>query len=276
MRLLLTFAILLLLHNIAKCMEPIAIALYDVGKLYDTIPSSFYNDKAYTPKGKNRWNTDRYNRKVENIVSVIDSMRMPIVALSGVENEQVVRDIVMRSNQDYSYTHRTTDYYDGLDFALLYYADQLFIDRVATTAQTTIISGEIDNKTISIHLTRVGSRLRSIKPLDSDTPSDITVAWGRLTRDDLNRLEMEDLTRKPEQRGGGDTKGEYGWIFKNRLGVVSTEEYTIESGVYITKWLLTTDLSAPLATFTKGRYYGGYSNLLPLYLYINTTSKGGD
>ncbi len=266
-RALTTFA-LLLISFIAKGEERIGIAFYDLGKLYDTIPSKFYNNKSYTPNGRNSWNSERYNRKLENIVAVIDSIKMPIIALSGVENEEVVREIVARSNQDYSYLHRTIDYYDGLDFALLYFGDMLFVKRAHATNHTLIVDAELYDHTITLHLTRAGSRLRTTLPHNETTPSDITIAWGRLSRNDLQRLQMDDLLREQERAGQGDSKGDHYWIFKNRIGVSTTPEYKIESGVYITRWLLTADGRAPLSTFSSYRYLGGYSNYLPLYLYL--------
>ena len=75
--------------------QSFGIAYYNVDKLYDTSASQFYDDSAYTPKGRLRWNTERYDKKIENIASVIDSMAMPIVAIYGVENEQVDRKSVV-------------------------------------------------------------------------------------------------------------------------------------------------------------------------------------
>ncbi|MFI3289816.1 MAG: hypothetical protein SNH55_05270 [Rikenellaceae bacterium] len=268
MRLFFILLISILFAPVVKCEERIAVAFYDVGRLYDTIPSNFYNDKSYTPKGRNRWGSARYLQKMESIVAVIDSMQMPIVALAGIEKEEVVRDIVRRSNQDYSYLHRTIDYYDGLDFALLYYGDMFYVERVNSTNYTLVVRGEIDGKIVTFHLARVGSRMRTIEPMDGDEKSDIDIAWGRLTRDDILRLGLKDQMREAEVAGHGDTKGDLSWYFKSRVGVGLAEGQRAESGVYITEWLLTSDRSAPLATFSSNRYYGGYSNHLPLFLYI--------
>ena len=43
-------------------------------------------------------------------------MALPLVALWGVENEQVVRDIAAACRGDYSYLHRTLNSLDGMDF----------------------------------------------------------------------------------------------------------------------------------------------------------------
>lgn len=268
LRFLLATTALLLLANITRGEQHIAMAFYDVGRLYDTIPSPFYNDKTYTSEGRNQWDSERYKRKINHIISVIDSLQMPIIALSGVENEAVVREIVGQSDQDYSYLHRTIDYYDGLDFALLYYGDILFIKRAHTTNHTLIIEAEAYGHTITLHLTRAGSRLRTTLPHNDDTPTDITIAWGRLAHKDIQRLKMDDPLRKQELRGHGETTNDRSWIFKNRIGLSSTTNIKAESGVYISRRLLTADGRAPLPTFASNIYLGGYSNFLPLYLYI--------
>lgn len=73
--------------------RPIGIAFYDVDRIYDTVPALFYDDADYTPEGRLHWTAERYARKICNTAAVIDSMALPLVALWGVENEQVVRDI---------------------------------------------------------------------------------------------------------------------------------------------------------------------------------------
>lgn len=101
--------------------RPIGIAFYDVDRIYDTVPALFYDDADYTPEGRLHWTAERYARKIRNTAAVIDSMALPLVALWGVENEQVVRDIAAACRGDYSYLHRTLNSLDGMDFALLYY-----------------------------------------------------------------------------------------------------------------------------------------------------------
>ena len=101
----------------------IGIAYCDLDHLYDTIPALFYDDSDYTPGGRLAWDTERYRRKIARTAAVIDSMRMPLVALWSVENEAVVRDIAAACRGDYSYLHQTLNSLDGMDFALLYYGD---------------------------------------------------------------------------------------------------------------------------------------------------------
>lgn len=119
----LLFTFFLLSAGCALAQPRIGIAYCDLDHLYDTIPALFYDDSDYTPGGRLAWDTERYRRKIARTAAVIDSMRMPLVALWSVENEAVVRDIAAACRGDYSYLHQTLNSLDGMDFALLYYGD---------------------------------------------------------------------------------------------------------------------------------------------------------
>lgn len=58
MRSVIVIMLLLLSKLGASAQAPAGIAYYDVDRLYDTIPSLFYDDPAYTPQGKYGWNTE--------------------------------------------------------------------------------------------------------------------------------------------------------------------------------------------------------------------------
>ena len=115
---------LLLITITQPLVAQLRFAYYDADRLYDTSESPFYNDTDYTPEGRYQWDSIRYNRKIELTAARIDSLRADVVALYGVENEQVVRDIAMHLKGDYTYLHRTLNTFDGMDFALLYFADR--------------------------------------------------------------------------------------------------------------------------------------------------------
>ena len=113
-----------------RAQPPHGVAFYDADCLYDTVPSPFGNDTRYLPQGEMRWTGERYRRKVMQTAAVIDSLGLPLVGLYGVENESVVRDVAAACKGDYAYLFRTTDSYNGLDFALFYFGDRFFPDRV--------------------------------------------------------------------------------------------------------------------------------------------------
>lgn len=217
---------------------PIAIAYYDIGRLYDTIPSPFYDDRTYTPKGKKRWDTRRYTQKVERVVAVIDSMNMPIVALFGVENEAVVRDIVTRSKNDYSYIHRTLDYYDGRDFTLLYYGDNLFVDHIRNDYHSLYVAGEVGDRSVDILLVRRGDKLRTtLSPIEGRC-ADIVIVGGNIDREDIQRLKLDDPLLKSERNGEGDTQNKRGGWYLNSRIALGGEYGSSRGGAYITPWII--------------------------------------
>ncbi len=260
------FSLLLCPALWAKNPTSIGFCYWDVGRFYDTIPSLFYDDSDFTPKGRNGWGSLRYGRKVERVASVLDSMRMPIVALCGVESESVVRDIVIATKCDYSYLHRTIEGQDGLDFALLYYGDILFIDHVSTLYGRIYIEGEIASKRIGIWLTRIGYYLKSLSPPRREGVVDATIVAGRTYRKDIVDLGLIDLMRPHERAGRGNAVSSRGWYMRDRIGVDDGIRVD-KCGVYITSWLLT-EHGVPKSTFSDRGFIGGYSSYLPICLYF--------
>ena len=129
-------------------------AFYDADRLYDTLPSPFYDDADFTPQGRLKWDTERYRSKIQRTAAVIDSMALPLVALYGVENERVVRDLAAACRGDYSYLHRTLNTLDGLDFALLYYGDRFFPHRTEPGDRTLYVEGTLGRDTVGLLLVR--------------------------------------------------------------------------------------------------------------------------
>lgn len=39
--------------------QKVSVGFYNTENLFDTIPSTFYDDKDFTPSGRNRWNSER-------------------------------------------------------------------------------------------------------------------------------------------------------------------------------------------------------------------------
>jgi endonuclease/exonuclease/phosphatase family metal-dependent hydrolase len=105
-----------------------SVAFWNVENLFDTIPSPFYDDREFTPQGANRWDSERYNAKIEGLARVLDELSADIVGLAEVENEGVVRDLVESLNTSYNYIHRTSGDSRGIDLALLYKGDKFFPD----------------------------------------------------------------------------------------------------------------------------------------------------
>ncbi len=270
-------------HRAPKRFE---MGFYDVGNLYDTIRSNFYNDRHYTPKGAFQWSTARYNRKVRNIAAAIDSLNMPIVAIHGIETKEVLNDILRASKNDYCSIHTTIDFYNnGLDLALIYFADMFTPEHTSNNGYMLYICGTTHTgERVAIHLTTRGYKiLTTERPqnIDDDyqtveemhAPVDITIAWGGFEKKDFARLGLEDaLTKYPKTKATtkGDTfTTQYNWHYEKRIGVLTTTKRKIEAATYIKRWLLSPNQMQPEPTYTLGnRYKGGYSKHLPTYITI--------
>ncbi|MFR9649732.1 MAG: hypothetical protein SNJ33_00355 [Rikenellaceae bacterium] len=242
----------------------VSIAFWDVESLYDTIPSPNYYDDDFTPSGRGNWGKERYEHKVENIAAVIDSMRLPIIILYGVESRGVSGDIVMASQEDYSFIHKKGNSLNGLGFTLLYFGDILFIDRVTLRGDMLIVEGEVYGEELTIVATTSG---RYLDEVESINPNSKAVLMGRYTQEQIEHLPLSDLLVEHEKRGYGNISTSKGWRVEDRVAVTPSLSGAV-GGIYIKEWLLTRDRVAPLATFDGRRYLGGYSSHLPIFIFF--------
>ncbi|MFI3279188.1 MAG: hypothetical protein SNG49_01050 [Rikenellaceae bacterium] len=262
--------LLVLLNAATFSAQNLGIGYYDLDGLYDTIPSKFYDDTAYTPEGKYRWNTSRYGQKLRQTASVIDSMRLPIVGLYGVENESVVRDLVAQCKEDYSYIHRTRNSFDGQDFALLYFGDILFVESVEPLRNMLVVDASVEltegqEEKITIILSRNGSDTHAYL---KHNPKDSTIIiLGKIYQDAIDRLGYHNPLKEREKRGEGNYAAARGWVMHDRIAVNRSEKI-LKSSVFITPWLLNPSTQTPLPTLDRAGYIGGYSKYLPVFIYI--------
>ncbi|MBX2985394.1 MAG: hypothetical protein KF882_05460 [Bacteroidia bacterium] len=103
------------------------ISYYNLNNLYDTLANSHVDDTSYIPTGKYLWNTEKYFSKINNsaqaISSLHDSMGADLIGISGVENEQVVKDLIMAPSllhMKYGFIFSKGEKRDGLGTAILY------------------------------------------------------------------------------------------------------------------------------------------------------------
>lgn len=155
----------------------VSIGFYNTENLFDTIPSPFYDDSEYTPEGQKRWDTGRYTRKLANIARIIDDAGFDVVVLAEVENESVVRDLVLKLRDDYCYIHRSSSDRRGIDIAMLYKGDRFFPGEVRllpTTAsrELLLVRGRLMGEEVGIiaaHLPSkyngLGYRMRAVRCL---------------------------------------------------------------------------------------------------------------
>ena len=246
----------------------IGIAFYDVDRIYDTVPALFYDDADYTPEGRLHWTAERYARKIRNTAAVIDSMALPLVALWGVENEQVVRDIAAACRGDYSYLHRTLNSLDGMDFALLYYGDLFYPTRDEPGRRYLYVEGELGRDTVGLALCGDARMARwVVKDLRAERPHAKLIVLGRSDLPDPGRWGLRDATRRAEQAGRGTIRRGGRWQMRDRI-LADTALTTSEGDVFARRYLVDQKSGNPFTTYSRGVYRGGYGYSLPVFIYI--------
>lgn len=124
------FAVLVLLCAIpshGQKSKTITIGFYNVENLFDTINNPYKNDEEFLPSSKKKWNTERYDFKLNQISRVIHEMAgengPDILGLCEVENKKVVEDLTqmpLLRSKGYGVIHFESPDERGIDVALLY------------------------------------------------------------------------------------------------------------------------------------------------------------
>ena len=265
MRFWLVSLILLALSRTTALYGQAGFVYYDVDLLYDTIPSPFYNDDRYTPEGRYRWTDERYRHKVAAIAAVVDSLAQPVVALYGIENEQVARDLSAATQGDYTYLHRTLNSFDGMEFAILYHADRFQPLDARTTDNALVVDALLDRDTVTLLLTTNSHSAESlVEAVRTRHPRRRCILAGRLAGFPARRYGMRDLMAGAAARGHGTRQIKGLWQMRDRI-VADTLSGGSDGAVYIRSYLLDEHRLAPRPTFSGNRYRGGHGRNLPIW-----------
>lgn len=103
-----------------------SIVFYNVENLFDTIDQEGVIDEDFTPTGKLKWDSKRYQTKLDHIVQAVtlNLKENPVlIGFAEIENAQVVMDVARtgRLNQTrYYLAHKDSPDARGIDCALLY------------------------------------------------------------------------------------------------------------------------------------------------------------
>lgn len=249
--------------------QPLYFGYYEVDRLYDTLPSPFYDDSDFTPQGRYRWTTERYREKIARVAATIDSMRLHAVALYGVENEAVVRDLAATLQGDYTYLHRTLNSYNGLEFALLYEGDRIIPLQSRAEGRSLYIEALFDRDTVGILLCNSSRSLPYIlERIRNRRPNLPLIVAGQADTATLRHYNLIDRMAEPERKGYGTRRTRSGWVMQSRIAT-DTRLGHKEGGIYLRRELLDERLEYPAATFIGRRYIGGAGRSLPLFVEID-------
>lgn len=245
--------------------QRVGFAYWNVDRLCDTLRSPFYDDADYTPGGRLRWTAERYRKKVNDVAAVMDSMAMPVTVLFGVENEAVARDIAEACTCDYSYLHRTLDSSDGLDFALFYFGDALQPLRAAVVGRCVRIDCRIAGRRSVLLLSRSGrDAAAEALRVRRDDPESTLIVMGRTYPEQLVEAGVADTFAAEERAGRGTVAYRGVWSFDGRI--CADTMLRTRAAVYARRRLFDRSGTAPAPTYVRGRYAGGVSRSLPVFV----------
>ncbi len=112
----------------------LTVAFYNVENLFDIENEPGKNDGEFTPTGEKQWTEERYQKKLEDISTVLSSINVEelpeIIGFAEVENEKVLRDLVGTGNLkngNYEIVHYESPDFRGIDCALIYRPDEFTV-----------------------------------------------------------------------------------------------------------------------------------------------------
>lgn len=113
-----------LLHFVSFSQQIQTVAFYNVENLFDTIDGP-NDDTEFLPAAESKWNTEKYNAKLEHIRQVMAALNMPmIMGVCEIENRGVLADVIGQDKR-YGIVHYDSPDARGIDVALLYRKDLL-------------------------------------------------------------------------------------------------------------------------------------------------------
>lgn len=106
------------------------VGFYNIENLFDTINDPNINDEEFLPTGTNKWNTEKYTRKLQRLSEAIYSIGTDyspdgaaVLGLSEMENKAVLEDLVATGKlveRGYKVIHYDGPDRRGVDVALIY------------------------------------------------------------------------------------------------------------------------------------------------------------
>lgn len=320
-------------NSIQKLHKPangLTFAFYNVENLFDTIDDVKINDEEFLPSGKGQWNTQKLNKKLDNLARVIaymDTTDFPdMIGLAEIENVDVLKLLTANEyieDAGYEIIHFPDQDDRGIEVAFMYRPEyfrpvtskplNFVIDSMPKSNPRHIlyVKGVVATKdTLHIFInhwtSRYGGKDETIearnaagsfmrKVADSlfqkdpevniiiagdlnDNPNDASLVDHLMSLPVSTNLEPEklyNLALNPFLEGKG-TLYYKSWDFFDQIilssNLVQTAKGNLNaSEIQIVKpdWILykTKDgIGKPNRTYSGGKYFGGYSDHLPVMI----------
>ena len=147
---------------------------YNVENFFDTINNPMTSDNEFLPNSKKRWNTDKYNQKIEQLTKVFSSIndgeKPNIIGLCEVENKNVIKDLLDNpffNAHSYTIIHNNSPDKRGIDCALLFDNNftllkkdfiRIDIPNARPTRDIVYVKLKLDNEILNIFVNHWPSR----------------------------------------------------------------------------------------------------------------------
>ncbi|MFW6371128.1 MAG: endonuclease/exonuclease/phosphatase family protein [Bacteroidota bacterium] len=145
---------LVILSSCQTHKETKVVGFYNLENLFDTINTPDVRDEEFTPGSEKQWDTNRYQRKLQNMASVIagigaaERVGAPaVMGLCEMENREVLEDLVATDRLkafNYQIIHQDSPDKRGIDVALIYRPD--FFNPESFNSVPLFIEGEERNR----------------------------------------------------------------------------------------------------------------------------------
>jgi hypothetical protein len=310
------------------------IGFYNLENLFDTIDSQTNDDTEFLPGAPNRWDSQKYLHKLDNLATVISQVGteltpdgLAILGISEIENRGVIEDLIRQpalKDRNYQIVHYDSPDERGVDVGLIYQPKYFTVTgsksyRLSITGDTAflsrdqlLVSGTFEGEVMHIIVNHWPSRrggektsrpfrkaaallcrhiTDSLLTLD---PAAKIIIMGDLNDDPIDKSlkvhlrasgdphdvpsslynPMEGLYRK----GIGSLAYQDSWNLFDQIivssGLVGEDKSTYKfhtAKVFNKSFLLQKEgkfAGYPLRTYGGGVYLGGYSDHLPVYIFI--------
>ena len=115
-------------QTLAQAQQIQTVAFYNVENLFDTIDGA-NDDAEFLPTAESKWNTEKYNTKLEHIRQVMAELNMPMVmGVCEIENKSVLTDLI-GNDKRYGIVHYDSPDARGIDVGMLYRKDVLQLKK---------------------------------------------------------------------------------------------------------------------------------------------------